>query len=199
MGQQVGLTVAFAAAGPTRRNESINPKSKNTITGWTGGSTPVQSTGLTGSGLPANVTTGARYTAGTFMQTATGLAVPGTTYTGSFYIREGGPAGGTGLGLGASTLYLVFIRSVGGLDETHTASISAQPTNTWVRLSLANITAPANTTGIMMYLDSNNFSVRPCDVTALLLEPVASLNSYFDGDYPGAAWTGTNGDSASTL
>lgn len=177
----------------TRHNQCVNPACTNDVTGWTGGSTPARVTGLPTGGGNFPVSTGAHYTTSTFAQTPTGAASPAVAYTGSLYIRETG-----GLGTSAATLYLAFTRSSGGDDFSNTTSIGAIATGVVTRISFT-ATAPANTTGVYLLYDGNNFTIRPCDLTAVLLEQASSLDTYFDGNTAGATWDGTAGNSASTL
>lgn len=174
----------------TRKNLCPNPGLKNDATGWTGNGAWARVTGVTG--MPR--TTGNGYTAGTFAQTPTGTpATAGQQYTGSFYIKETG-----GLGTAAATLYLAFTRSSGGDDFSNTVAIGAIATNTPTRINIT-ATAPANATGCYLLYDGNNFVVRPCTITAVLLEQAAALDSYFDGDTTFAVWDGADGNSTSTL
>lgn len=188
MVQQLGLSVPFVAAGPTRTNLSTNPSLTNNVTGWGGGSTPVRATGATG--FPRS--TIAQYTTGTFMQTSVGAALPNDVCSVSLYIR---PNGGTASG----TFYFVWQRSSGGDDFSHTVATGTLPADTVSRLSFANLTAPANTTGLYILVDGINFGARPCDFTAVLLEKAATIGTFFDGDSPGGAWTGAAGNSTSTI
>lgn len=172
----------------TRQNLCQNPACGSNVTGWTGGAgAPARVTGL--SGFP--VTTGAQYTSGTYQQTPSGAASPGVTYTGSLYIRS------NGLDQNGKTLYLVFVRSSGGDDFSHTTPISIT-SGVVTRISLTAV-APANTTGVYLLADGINAAVVPIDLTAVLLEASGSADTYFDGDSPGASWDGTPDNSSSTL
>lgn len=179
--------------GVTRHNVALNPALKNAITGWTGAngtSDLVRVTGL--SGFPR--TTGALYSSGGFAQSPTGVATPGTVYTASLYIATTvavSPSGGV--------LFLAFTRSAGGTDFSHSVNVGTIPAQTVTRISIENITAPANTTGAYIVLDGINFGFVACDITALLIEPSPAVGAYFDGDSPGASWDGADGDSASTV
>lgn len=175
-----------------RQNTCTNPSCTNNVTGWGGASTPTRQTGLTG--FP--VTTGARYSSGSFMQTQAGVASPGLAYTGSMYVRPNGANAGGG------TLFLVFQRSSGGDDFGHTVSLGTLTNNVVTRISLANITAPANTTGIYLLVDGIGLNLGGAgnvDFTAVLLEQTAAVDTFFDGDTASASWDGAAGNSSSTL
>ncbi len=171
----------------TRHNACTNPACGSNVTGWGGGSTPTRVTGL--SGFP--VTTGAQYTSGTFQQTQSGVAVPGTTYTGSIYIRS------NGLDQNSKTFYLGFTRSSGGDDFSNNTSISIS-NGVVTRLSLTAV-APALATGVYVLVDGINAGVVPIDITAVLLEAASGVDTYFDGNSSGGSWDGTANNSASTL
>lgn len=176
----------------TRHNVCTNPSCTANVTGWGGASTPTRQTGL--SGFP--VTTGARYSSGSFMQTQTGAASPGLAYTGSMYVRPNGANASGG------TLFLVFQRSSGGDDFSHTVSLGTLTNNVVTRISLANVTAPANTTGIYLLVDGIGLNLGGAgnvDFSAVLLEQAAAVDTFFDGDSAGGSWDGTAGNSASTL
>lgn len=186
------ITAAATVASSTRHNVCTNPSCTNNVTGWGGGSTPTRQTGLTG--FP--VTTGARYSSGTFMQTAAGAASPGLAYTVSMYVRPNGANASGG------TLYLVFQRSSGGDDFSHTASLGTLNNGAVTRISLANVVAPANTTGIYLLVDGIGLNLGGAgnvDFTAVLAEQATAVDTWFDGDSAGATWDGTAGNSASTL
>lgn len=172
----------------SRKNLSVNPACGANVTGWGGGSTPTRSTGLTG--LP--VTTGAHYTANGYAQTPTGAASPGVAYTGSLYVSNG-----TTISLGTKIIYLAFVRSSGGDDFSNTVNFALPTGVTRVNVTA---TAPANTTGLYMIVDSFNGAVGAgVDITACLLEASGSLATYFDGNTAGASWDGTADNSTSTL
>lgn len=164
--------------------------------GWSGGAgAPAAVSGL--SGFPAGITTGAHYTAGSFMTLPIGAASAGLSYTGSVYLRP------NGAGIGGGTFYLAFTRSAGGDDFSNFIALGAVASNAVERRSLT-ATAPANTTGVFIVLDGFNSGSIPGGVhaSACLLEQSASLGSYFDGFVPGppdSDWSGTPGLSTSTL
>jgi hypothetical protein len=184
--------------GETRHNVTLNPAFKNGETGWTGASGDTNLAPVTG--LPTGAgnfprDTGARYSSGGFAQSplspVTGAA--GNPFTASLYIRPTvfSPSGGV--------LYLVFRRSPGGDDFTHSVALGTLTVNTVTRVSISNIVAPANTTHVYVVLDGINFTDVPSDISCLLIEPSDAVDAYFDGDTLGATWDGADGDSASTL
>lgn len=162
-----------------------NPASKNNVTGYGGGASPTRVTGLSG----MQRSTGARWTSGTFQQTPTGVASPGVTYTGSCYINT------LGFNQSGRTLYVVFTRSVGGDDFTHTTSFSLTA-NVPQRISFSSL-APVNTTGIYLLIDGINAGVSNVDITAVMYDSGSTLNAYGDGDSSGWVWDGADGNSAS--
>jgi hypothetical protein len=172
----------------TRHNLCPNPACGSNVTGWGGGSTPTQTTGLTG--LP--VTTGARYTANGYIQTPAAAASPGVTYTVSAYV-----ANNSGFNSGTKTVYLTFVRSVGGDDFSQTTTTSLL-NGAVTRVSHTGV-APANTTGVYLIIDTlNGTTGTGFDVTACLME-AATLGPYFDGNTPGASWDSTPDNSTSTF
>jgi hypothetical protein len=172
----------------SRQNACINPACGANVTGWGGGSTPTRSTGL--ASLP--VTTGAHYTANGFVQGPDATAAPGQTWTISVYVQNN-----TGFALGTKNIYAAWHRSAGG-DDFSAASGFSLPTGT-TRMSVTG-TAPANTTGLFLVLDSLNATFGTgVEVTALLYEQVGSLDSYFDGNTASASWDGVAENSSSTL
>jgi hypothetical protein len=172
----------------TRHNLNTNPGAKNNVTGWqqSGANAPAQATGLSG----APRTTGAIYTSGTYQTTSLGAASPATQYTMSVYVFSTAVQN-------SKTLYANFTRSAGGDVQPNSTTVSIAA-NTWTRVSIT-VTSPALTTGAGLLLDGANAGVAPVTLTAMLVEQVASLDTYFDGDTSGATWDGTNGNSASTL
>lgn len=172
----------------TRQNLCVNPASGANVTGYGGGATPTRVTGLTG--YP--VTTGAQWTAGTFQQTPTGSASPGVAYTASMYVTSASFA------QAGKTLYLAFTRSAGGDDFTANVSVNLPTPGTVYRVSIT-ATAPALTTGAYLLLDAINASVSAVTITAVLVEAVGTLDTYFDGNTASAVWDGTANNSTSTL
>lgn len=172
----------------TRHNLCPNPAVKVNGVGWSGATSFATLTGF-----PR--TTGFTYsTTGNTLTTPVAAASSGLTYTGSLYIR---PNGGTAVG---GVLTLVIRRSVGGDDTSNSVALGTLPANTVTRISLANITpTDPTTTGVYLKVTGIDFGTRACEVTAVLLEQSATVDTYFDGDTSGATWDGTNGNSTSTL
>lgn len=171
-----------------RHNRCINPACSVANTGWGGGSTPARVTGL--AGFP--VTTGARYTTGSFMRSAAGAASPGVEYTLSMYIKPASNSSGL--------IYIEWTLSAGG--PTYTSTGYSASAGAATRLAIT-ATAPANTVTAGIVLDGVNYGFNTTDMTAVLIEAAAApAGDYFDGDTPGAplsSWDGTTGLSASTL
>ncbi len=211
---QVGSTIAGADAtvgvvyqltvpsvpppDTSRHNLAANPALKNNNTGWSGGSIPTRVTNLPTGGGEFPRATGAHYSeagSGGFANIFQSLvsASPGLAYSASFYIRP------VGLTVNSATLYMVFQRSAGGDDFSHTISVGPLTANAVARVQMPNITSPANTTGIYLTLDGIAFAVVPCDMSAVLIEQSTTVGSYFDGDTTDATWDGVDGNSASTL
>lgn len=175
----------------TRHNTCINPGCGASVSGWTGGSVPAPVAGLVGMGR----TTGARYTAGGYIQTPGGAAGPGDVLT---------------MGVDVLTevfsdpvvdVYFFVTRSAGG-----DAQVGALETHSLVNGVVSRLvitrTCPANTTGAYMIIDGINMVISPTSATALLTEVAASDLGYFDGTVPGpptSSWDGTAELSASTL
>lgn len=172
----------------TRHNLNTNPGAKNDVTGWqrSGANAPTRVTGLTG----APVTTGAQYASGTYQTTSMGVVDPATQYALSVYAFSAAAQSN-------KTLYANFTRSSGG-DVQPTSTTVSIPAGTWTRLSMV-VTSPALANGAGLLLDGVNAGVAAITFTAAMAEPVGTLDTYFDGDSPGATWDGTDGSSASTL
>jgi hypothetical protein len=168
----------------TRHNLCINPGCKNNVTGWGGGSTPTQTTGLTG----MSRTTGARYTSGTFAVSPSSPASPGDVITMSVDVLSE-------TGADASVDLIFEINGTTGVGAAVNFSLSAGvPT----RVSITR-TCPGGTTSVDCVVDSFNAGVSPLVLTGLLIEIAPAADTYFDGDTPGASWDGADGNSASTL
>jgi hypothetical protein len=140
-----------------------------------------------------NRTTGARYTAGSFIQTPVGVVAPGDVVTMSIDVLTevfSDPI---------VDVYFFVTRSAGG-DVQVGAVINTSLTNGVVSRLAITRTCPALTTGAYMIIDGVNSGVSPTNYTALLTEVSPTADSYFDGDtVPGGSWDGTDGLSSSTL
>lgn len=171
-----------------RTNLCPNPALDNNVSGWDGGETPVR-TDVTGQGFPR--TWAARYSTSTFLLGPTGAASPGLAYTVSTYVRP------TSFTVGG-TLAIQWLDS--GLNEISESTIAfpTAPTGTATRVSITGA-APSGTVWLRLLHFSENYSVNACNFSATQYEQVASLGSYFDGATAGASWTGTAGNSTSTL
>lgn len=166
-----------------RHNLCTNPGCKNDATGWgTGGA---RATGLTG--FPR--TTGCRFTSGTFQETAktgAGATTPGLSYTLSCYIKAASNAG-------TADLYAVW--PGGGFSLIASGAL----TGGVVTRRSGTITAAGGATQLWLGLDGINSGANNVEVTGVLIEQAAALDTYFDGDTAGGSWDGADGNSASTL
>ena len=174
----------------TRHNLCLNPALTSNATGWGGGSTPARAS-VTGFGRPfaAEYTTSGSYAS--TAATATGAVTVGLTYTLSAYVR---PAT---FNVNSGTLYVEWINGSGG-GFGYPSSGFTLTANTVTQLSIT-ATAPSGAVAVRLIIDGINFSINTSHVTMALLEEVATLGTYFDGDTSGATWDGTPGNSASTL
>lgn len=170
-----------------RHNTCINPACGNDVAGWSGGSTPAR-TAVTGFGRPF----AARYTSGTFSNSARGGVVAGQTYTLSEYVYIDNPVASV-----SGTVYIEW-RDSGGNPLTYSNAPYSIPSRAVSRVSIT-ATAPANAAFASIITDNYNFGTGPADFTMVLIEQGALLLDYFDGDSPGATWDGTPGSSSSTL
>ena len=169
-----------------RHNLCPNPAVGVDVTGWVGGSTPVR-TPVAGFPRP-NV---ARYTAGTFLETPRAAVSPGQTITLSFYVQFPNAA----LNVGGNT-YIAWHRA-NGSDISFDAASYLTNINAILRIDRTG-TAPAEAASVSIVLDGTNFGSQTCDITALLAEPVGTLDTYADGDTPNWIWDGTPGLSTSS-
>lgn len=119
--------------------------------------------------------------------------VAGSQYTGSFYFDQ---TAGTAVTI---TPKLNWYNSSGGLISSTTGSAQAVTPGTYSRIYVTGI-APAGavTCHINMAISSSgtSFSARLDDA---LLEIRSFVDTYFDGDTAGAAWTGTAHQSSSVV
>lgn len=140
-------------------------------------------------------TTGARYTASSFIQTPPGVAAPGDQITVSLDILTevfDDPS---------VDVYFFVTRSSGGDAQVGALETTNIVNNVVKRLAITR-TCPANTTGAYMLIDGVNMVISPTVYTAVLNEISPTADSYFDGTVPGAptsSWDGTAELSASTL
>lgn len=171
----------------TRTNLCPNPCLTNDATGWSGGGTPVR-TDVTGLGFARQFA--ARYSAGSFVTSPTGAATAGLVYTVSCYVRpQTFPINGT--------VWCEFMDGGGGNLASFSQAFTA-PVGAVTRISMSG-TAPASTATSWLVISGEDFSSNTCDITQCLIEQTAALDTYFDGGSPGASWTGTPGNSTSTL
>lgn len=173
----------------TRQNLCPNPACGTNTTGWGGSAGITRSTGLTG--MP--VATGITVTSGGYVQTPTMTIAPGDVTTVSFYIKN--RTGGT-IAAGKQ-VFIGYTRSSGGdtfPENFNTAALGVD--GNVQRASFTCLPAPANATGLYLIIDQ---LLTDVDVTAVQYENPGPLDTYFDGDTPGAVWDGTPDNSTSTL
>lgn len=197
----VAGTVASSAL--TRTNLSPNPNAANSATGYVAKTDAF--TGITAA--PTQVTTGGANGSTTSVQAvvaASGsgeVALPqavvtaGTQYTISVYVNA--PAGVT------AVLSVNWFAS-GAYSSTSVAaavtpSAPRQFTfGTWVRLSYT-VTAPVAVNQCTPYVSFYGVTAgQTVGLSQVLVEAAAGPGSYFDGGFPGGAWTGAAGSSTST-
>lgn len=171
-----------------RHNTCVNPCLSNDAAGWGGGSTPTR-TAVSGFSRPF----AARYTSGTFSNSARGAVTGGQQVTISQYVRLDTPVATVN-----GVVYLEW-RDAGtnvlGYDST-SYSVPGQA----VARQSATFTAPASAAWVSLISEGYNFGVGgPGDFTMMLIEQVGALDAYFDGDTALASWDGTPGSSSSTL
>lgn len=169
----------------TRHNTCINPSLSVDNAGWGGNGTAPVRTAVSGfdRGFAA------RYTDGSFIRTQYGAATPALTYTVSLYLRFATFAVN-------GHIYIEWQDGSHGALSYTSADYSAT-FNAVTRVTVSGA-APANTAFAAIIIDGDSFSANTLDVTMVLIEPVADLDDYFDGDTAGAGWVGTAGASAST-
>ncbi|AQZ67634.1 unnamed protein product [[Actinomadura] parvosata subsp. kistnae] len=171
----------------TRHNTCLNPACANDNAGWGGGSTPAR-TAVSGFSRPF----AARYTSGTFSNSSRGTVVAGQQYTVSMYCYFDNP-----LATISGAVYIEWRNAASSVITYSNGSYSV-PARAVSRVSLT-ATAPANAAFASLITDNYNFGSGPADFTMVLVEAAPTLDSYFDGDSPGASWDGVPGSSASTL
>jgi hypothetical protein len=171
-----------------RRNLCINPTLSVANTGWGGASTPARQTGLSGFVR----TFGARYSSGTFATSPASPITVGLVYTVSVYVRS------NVFNWNSGNVYAEFLNSGGGTVSAPSQAFSSA-SGVVTRVSVANVTAPVGAVTLRIVVDGNNFGSSNSDLVAALIEQVAAVGTYFDGDSPLGSWDGTVGLSSSTL
>lgn len=171
-----------------RKNLCPNPTCGANTTGWGGSATFARATGLTG--LPT--TTGVTVSVTGFVQPADAAVAPGDIVTVSFYFKNhsGGP-------IASGKQVFIGYRTAGGdqfPENFNTAALGADGAVT--RASFTTAAAPAGATAIFLTIDQVPVNV---DISSVLIEKVPALDSYFDGNTPGAVWDGAANNSTSTI
>lgn len=171
----------------TRHNTCDNPCLSNDAAGWGGGVSPTR-TAVTGFDRPF----AARYTSGTFSNSARGAVSGGSQVTISQYVRLA-----TAAPTVTGTLFLEW-RDAATNVITYGSAGYTVPGGQVARQS-ATVTAPANAAFLSIISEGFNFGTGNGDFSQVLIEDGPDLLDYFDGDTAGASWDGTPGSSASTL
>lgn len=171
----------------TRHNTCVNPGLANNADGWAGGSTPTR-TAVAWFDRPF----AARYTSGTFSNSARGAVVAGQTVTVSQYVYLDFPVATIN-----GALFLEW-RDAGESVITYDTGSYSVPGQAPGRQSIT-FTAPANAAFVSLISEGFNFGTGNGDFTMVLVEVGPDLLDYFDGDSDSAVWDGTPGSSSSTL
>lgn len=166
-----------------RTNLCPNPGLKNNATGWSGPGGSARVTGVTGmlrtTGFSAGVTN---------LQPPRAAVTVGLSYRFSAYVKGNG---------GASTgTCNINWYSTGGYLSSSTAQAWSVADGSVVRVDSLAATAPATAVEALLTIEGIDAGVI---VTAVLYEQATTLGTYFDGDSTGGTWTGTSGNSTSTL
>lgn len=167
----------------TRTNLAVRPACKNDATNWSGPGGSGRVTGLTG----MDRTTGF-YTPGPDMATEYSTVTAGLSYVLSVQVH------GTG-GASVGTYNINWLTAGGGYISSSATTPFTVGAGAVQRLTAID-TAPATAGRALLVVEGLDAGAT---VTALLIEQAAAFAGYFDGDTAGAAWTGTNGSSTSTL
>ncbi|GGM75475.1 hypothetical protein GCM10012275_52690 [Longimycelium tulufanense] len=195
----------LAPAGTDRRNLATNPSLEVSASGWseynTNGTVARAAMTTPSVGVASAGSYGLRVTCTTTgdagaSHTVTSGIVPGESYTASAYVqpsttrdvrlelqwRQGGPTG--------------------TVLATDTDTTPAVPAGEWTRVETTRI-APTGADTLIVSVVLLAAAVNDLlDVDAVLAEQAASgaaAEPYFDGDAPGGTWSGTVGESSSTL
>lgn len=186
-GKRLRYTVG---AGPDRTNLVKYPSAESGTTGWTGTDSPgmtfAVSSAQSYSGTKSYECTSAaagvldRY--GLHMEGS--AATPGTTYTGSVYVRAASTTA-------SAYVTLIFWNSGGGFISATGGAVSADSSTAWGRRTVT-ATAPAGTAfvtlGIIWFVAAAG-EVHYFD--AAMIEEGSTVGAYFDGSTSGYEWTGT--------
>lgn len=184
------INVAFAAP-LTRTNLCTNPSFETGTTGWAANGTAPPT--LTQSSTPpAPAPTGTQVLKLTYQNGTSGgfngakitfTSVVGTRYTMSAWVYV--PTGAAPISLLAAGVGFGNTNAAVGFDQ-------------WVRITHSFIAASTTTT-IQTWAAGTQTAGQVSYVDAVLIEASPTLNSYFDGTFTNAYWTGTIGASTSIL
>jgi hypothetical protein len=167
-----------------------NPAAGVDLTGWTGSTcSPARSTGVAGMPRTTGITSGGSG----YFRPPTVACSPGQQFAVSFYMRND-----SGVFQFAHTVYISYTTSGHGevFPETFTTP-NVDVGNVARASKVANVAlVPADATGIFLIVDTMPAGVT---LTAVLFEPVAAVDTYFDGSFPDCTWDGAVDLSSSTL
>jgi hypothetical protein len=173
----------------TRQNLCPNPAAKNNATGYASNGTFAQASDFPTPASPRS--TGVRMSTGGYLQCPTAVCAPGDVFTVSFYQHNGSASFQFG-----RTVYIGYTRSAGGDTFPETFNTGALgDVDVVARTSFTTAAAPALATGVYVLWDS---LVAGLGMTGVLLEKVAALDTYADGDTSGWVWDGADGNSTSS-
>jgi hypothetical protein len=118
---------------------------------------------------------------GEFVQyTKSNALTVGITYTASAWVRSES---------GSQTIELTFYAGTAALTQSITATTS------WQQITVSNLTATVNGN---LQLNFRALSGGSHFIDSVIVETTSSYEGFFDGNTPGAAWTGTANASTST-
>lgn len=168
-----------------RTNLCPNPALAVNATGWFGSTGWVRATGLTG----FTRTTGWAGTSAGQQIAPQGTIVAGLTYTFSVFVKAATGGGDVAVGI---NWYQSGAYRASSTQSTFTLD-AGTVTRVW-----ATAVAPPNTDSALITID-NPGGQGTVQITQVLYEQSAILNAWFDGSSPGGSWTGTAGNSTSTI
>jgi hypothetical protein len=216
-GRWVGLWVSVFPSGPrwadfvgdapvvTRRNLVRNPSMATTSLGWNYVASNVGSIGWVPDGIDAGAVrftctvgfpgtaTGNQF-AGSALSTSAADLVEGTAYTFSLYVR---PTRTVGI-IGAPN----WRNAAGSEIGSSVGPVVVCPAGQWTRVSAVATAIPGTAYGGLRLRLAQGYSLAPGDLVDYdhaLIEAGEDVGPYFDGDTPGATWTGVSHGSASEL
>lgn len=168
-----------------RTNLCPNPALAVNATGWFGSAGWARATGLTG----FTRTTGWSGTSAGQQISPQGTTVANQAYTFSAFAKA--TTGGADVVVGINWYQAGSYRS--SSTEVSFTLDAGEVTRVWV-----TATSPPNTDSALLTIDTPG-GQGAVQITQVLYEQSAALNPWFDGSSPGGSWTGTAGNSTSTI